>query len=80
MLFTDFQNKNNKFMLPAKFFTAIFFNDQKKAYKYRNIFNNQRSLQRFTTFALSKKAIEINFYCGTTKKFSHKVFFKGENR
>ena len=80
MLFTDFQNKNNKNMLPAKFFTAIFFDDQKKAYKYRNIKNNQKSIQSFTTFALSKKAVEINYYCKDTKKFSHKVFFKGENR
>lgn len=80
MLFTDFHVKNNKIMLPSKFFTAIFFDDQKKPYKYRNILNNQRSLQRFTDFALTKKAIEINFYCGTTKNFSHKIFFKGENR
>jgi hypothetical protein len=63
-------------MLPNKYFTAIFFDAQKKAYKYRNIKNNQRSIESFTAFALSKKAIEINFYCTVTKNFSHKVFLK----
>lgn len=63
-------------MLPNKYFTAIFFNAQKKAYKYRNIKNNQRSIESFIAFALSKKAIEINFYCTVTKNFSHKVFLK----
>jgi len=63
-------------MLPNKYFTAIFFDSQKKAYKYRNIKNNQRSLESFTAFALTKKAVEINFYCTVTKNFSHKVFLK----
>ena len=63
-------------MLPNKYFTAIFFDAQKKAYKYRNIKNNHRSIESFTTFALSKKAVEINFYCTATKNFSHKVFLK----
>jgi|APFre7841882630_1041343.scaffolds.fasta_scaffold84555_4 hypothetical protein len=65
-------------MLTTKYFTAIFFDQQKKAYKYRNIKNDTRSLQSFTAFALSKKAIEINFYCKESKNFSHKVFLKGE--
>ena len=73
-------SKITKLCYHPNFLLQFFLIIKKKAYKYRNIFNNQRSLQRFTTFALSKKAIEINFYCGTTKKFSHKVFFKGENR
>jgi hypothetical protein len=63
-------------MLPNKYFTAIFFDAEKKAYKYRNIKNDQRSIESFTAFALSKKAIEINFYCTVTKNFSHKVFLK----
>lgn len=65
-------------MLNTKYFTAIFFDQQKKAYKYRNIKNDTRSLQSFTDFALSKKAVEINFYCKESKNFSHKIFFKGE--
>ena len=65
-------------MLQTKYFTAIFFDGQKKAYKYRNIKNDHRSLESFAAFALSKKAVEINYYCKETKKFSHKVFFKGE--
>jgi hypothetical protein len=63
-------------MLPNKYFTAIFFDAQKKAYKYRNIKNNQRSIESFTAFALTKKAVEINFYCTVTKNFSHKIFLK----
>lgn len=66
-------------MLPGKYFTAIFFDDQKKAYKYQNIKNDKRSLESFTTFALSKKATQINFYDTATKNFCYKVFFKGEN-
>jgi len=61
-------------MLPGKYFTAIFFDDQKKAYKYRNIKNNKTSLESFTTFALSKKAKQINFYDTATKNFCYKVF------
>lgn len=61
-------------MLPGKYFTAIFFDGQKKPYKYRNIKNDQRSLQSFTSFALSKKATQINFYDTATKKFCYKVF------
>jgi hypothetical protein len=64
-------------MLTTTYFTAIFFDEQKKAYKYRNIKNNTRSLQSFTAFALSKKAVEINFYCKESKNFSHKIFLKG---
>jgi hypothetical protein len=63
-------------MLSTKYFTAIFFDDQKKAYKYRNIKNDFRSLESFTAFALRKNAVEINYYCTTTKNFSHKVFLK----
>ena len=61
-------------MLPGKYFTAIFFDDQKKAYKYRNIKNDKRSLESFTTFALRKKAKQINFYDTVTKNFCYKVF------
>jgi hypothetical protein len=75
-IFNLFQTKNNKKMLPNKYFTAIFFNAQKKAFKYRNIKNDTRSLEAFTVFALSKNAIEINFYCTATKNFSHKVFLQ----
>lgn len=76
MYFNLFQDKNNKNMLTTKYFTAIFFDGQKKAYKYRNIKNDSRSMESFTSFAKSKKAIEINFYCTATKNFSHKVFLK----
>ena len=63
-------------MLQTNYFTAIFFDEQKKAYKYRNILNNSAIMDQFTSFALSKNAVEINFYCKQTKKFSHKVFLK----
>jgi hypothetical protein len=63
-------------MLQTKYFTAIFFDEQKKTYKYRNILNDPGKLEQFTSFALSKNAVEINFYCKDTKKFSHKVFLK----
>ena len=63
-------------MLPNKYFTAIFFDEQKKPYKYRNIKNDTRSIELFTSFAKSKNAIEINFYCTATKNFSHKVFLQ----
>tara|TARA_R110000868_G_C10968384_1_gene769385 strand:+ start:11313 stop:11507 length:195 start_codon:yes stop_codon:yes gene_type:complete len=59
-----------------KYFTAIFFDDNKKAYKYRNIKNNEKSLQSFTAFALTKKATQINFYNSATKIFCYKVFLK----
>ena len=63
-------------MEKTKYFTAIFFDGQKNAYKYRNIQNNERSLKSFTGFALTKKAVEINFYDKATKKFCYKVFLK----
>ena len=63
-------------MQTNKYFTAIFFDDNKKAYKYRNIKNNEKSLQSFTTFALTKKATQINFYNSATKIFCYKVFLK----
>jgi len=63
-------------MLQTNYFTAIFFDQQKKAYKYRNILNNPTKLDQFTSFALTKNAVEINFYCKESKKFSHKVFLK----
>jgi hypothetical protein len=59
-----------------KYFTAIFFDDNKKAYKYRNIKNNEKSLQSFIAFALTKKATQINFYNSATKIFCYKVFLK----
>jgi len=63
-------------MQTNKYFTAIFFDDNKKAYKYRNIKNNEKSLQSFTAFALTKKATQINFYNSATKIFCYKVFLK----
>jgi len=63
-------------MIETNYFTAIFFDDKKKAYKFRNILNDPTKLDQFTSFALTKKAVEINFYCKDTKKFSHKVFLK----
>jgi hypothetical protein len=74
-IFNLFQHENNKKMLSTKYFTAIFFDKQKKPYKYRNIKNDPRSMQSFAKFAMTKNAIEINFYCSVTKNFSHKVFF-----
>jgi len=65
-------------MLPGKYFTIIFFNAEKKAYKYRNIKNDSKTLQRFTTFALTKGAVEMNLYDKVTKNFSHKIFLKGQ--
>ena len=59
-----------------KYFTVIFFDANKKAYKYRNIKNNEKSLQSFTAFALTKKATQINFYNSATKIFCYKVFLK----
>ena len=74
LIFNLFQLQNTKNMLPGKYFTAIFFDAQKKPYKYRNIKNDQRSIQSFTSFALSKKATQINFYDTETKKFCYKIF------
>lgn len=70
-----FHNKNNKKMLSTKYFTAIFFDKEKKPYKYRNIKNDSRSMESFAKFAITKNAVEINFYCSVTRNFSHKVFF-----
>lgn len=61
-------------MQTNKYFTAIFFDANKKAYKYRNIKNNEKSIQSFTAFALTKKATQINFYNSSTKIFCYKVF------
>jgi hypothetical protein len=63
-------------MIETNYFTAIFFDDKKKAYKFRNILNDSAKIDQFISFALTKKAVEINFYCTYTKKFSHKVFLK----
>lgn len=62
--------------METKYFTAIFFDKDKKPYKYRNIKNNPESMQSFVRFALSKNANQINFYDKTTKIFSHKIFLK----
>jgi len=62
--------------MKTKYFTAIFFDQNKKAYKYRNIKNDQKSMEAFTRFALTKKAEQINFYDKSTKLFSHKLFLK----
>jgi len=62
--------------METKYFTAIFFDKNKKAYKYRNIKNDQKSMESFTRFALTKKAEQINFYDKATKLFSHKLFLK----
>jgi len=62
-------------MESTKFFTAIFFDSSKKAYKYRNIGNNTHHLQKFEHFARSKGAIEINYYQKQDGKFSHKTRF-----
>lgn len=59
----------------TKFFTIIFFNNEKKAFKYRNIKNNQLSINRFITFAISKDAIEMNLYDKNTKQFIKKIVF-----
>ncbi len=65
-------------MLPGKYFTIIFFNSEKKPFKYRNIKNDPRTIERFTRFALTKNAVEMNFYDKVTKNFSHKIFLKGQ--
>jgi len=59
----------------TKFFTAIFFDSSKKAYKYRNIGNTAQALAKFERFALTKGAIEINYYQKQDGNFSHKVKF-----
>jgi len=59
----------------TKFFTVIFFNLEKKAFKYRNIPNKEPQLANFLHFAKSKGAIEINLYDKFTKLFIRKVLF-----
>lgn len=62
--------------METKYFTAIFFDQNKKAYKYRNIKNVDGSIKAFTAFALTKKATQINFYDQDTKIFAYKLFLK----
>jgi hypothetical protein len=59
----------------TKFFTAIFFDSTKKAYKYRNIRNKEPQFSNFLKFAKSKQAVEINFYDKNTKEFIQKIVF-----
>jgi len=59
----------------TKFFTIIFFNNEKKAFKYRNIQNNQVSISKFILFAITKNVVEMNFYDKNTKKFIKKIVF-----
>jgi hypothetical protein len=56
-----------------KYFTAIFFDADKKPYKYRNIKNTEKDLQSFVRFAFTKNAKEINFYEKETKNFVKKI-------
>jgi len=56
----------------AKYFTAIFFDADGNAYKYRNIRNTEHSLRKFIQFARNKNAVEINFYDKKTREFIHK--------
>ena len=62
--------------METKYFTAIFFDKNKKPYKYRNIKNNPGSIKAFTSFALTKNAEQINFYDKATKLFCFKLFLK----
>jgi hypothetical protein len=62
-------------MESTKFFTAIFFNSEKKAYKYRNISAKEPGYSKFLDFAQSKQAVEVNFYDKNTRKFVKKVIF-----
>jgi len=59
----------------TKFFTIIFFNNEKKPFKYRNIKNNQLSISKFILFAITKNVVEMNFYDKNTKKFIKKIVF-----
>ena len=58
-----------------KYLTAIFFDEQKRPYKYRGIRNNQNAINSFINFARTKKATEINFYSKVTKLFLFKFKF-----
>jgi hypothetical protein len=62
-------------METTKFFTAIFFNSEKKAYKYRNISSREPAFSKFLDFARSKQAVEVNFYDKNTRQFIKKVIF-----
>jgi hypothetical protein len=62
-------------MESTKFFTAIFFNSEKKAFKYRNIANKEPQLANFLHFAKSKGAVEVNLYDKFTKQFIRKIIF-----
>jgi hypothetical protein len=57
----------------TKYFTAIFFDADKKPYKYRNIKNTEKDLKTFVGFAFTKGAKEINFYEKETKNFVKKI-------
>jgi len=52
-----------------KLLTAICFDLDNKAYKYRRIQNNTRSLNNFESFARTKSIKYINYYDRDTKLF-----------
>lgn len=62
-------------METTKYFTAIFFDSEKKAYKYRNIPSSEPGFTKFLYFARSKQAVEVNFYDKITRQFIKKVVF-----
>ena len=52
-----------------KLLTAICFNQDNKAFKYRRIINRLGSIENFENFLRSKNIIYVNYYDKETKKF-----------
>lgn len=53
----------------SKFFTAIGFTPEGKAYKYRNIANKAHSLAKFEAFMSGKGVTYVNYYDRENKSF-----------
>ena len=70
---TILHDKHTTKMETTKNFTVIFFDQSGKAYKYRTIKNNIRSVDSFIQFAQTKGAVEFNFYDKDTKKLKFKL-------
>jgi hypothetical protein len=52
-----------------KLITAIAFNKENKAYKYRRIINRLGTVEKFENFLRSKNIVYVNYYDKETRKF-----------
>lgn len=60
-------------MEKENYLTAICFDFQNKAYKYRNIKNNDRQKTAFEKYCASKEIAYINYYGKESRKFLYRV-------